>query len=153
MIYKCILCGKEFKGHKSNANRFCSYNCFWKSRQDRVHKHCIHCGKEFYRRPSEEKKGESKYCSEKCYREFNKGDKHYNWKNGITKITYNGIGYTSVLKRKIKELYENKCSNCLSSNNLHIHHIDKNKSNNDIENLILLCASCHMKIHKGKHNA
>ena len=28
-----------------------------------------------------------------------------------------------------------------------VHHIDENKMNNDLSNLILLCRSCHMKLH------
>ena len=30
---------------------------------------------------------------------------------------------------------------------LHIHHIDKNRKNNEHSNLITLCPSCHSKLH------
>lgn len=32
----------------------------------------------------------------------------------------------------------------------HVHHIDKNRKNNNIENLILLCAECHRQVHNSK---
>jgi len=31
---------------------------------------------------------------------------------------------------------------------LQVHHIDENPGNNDLENLIPLCASCHLKIER-----
>ncbi|MBI4788965.1 MAG: HNH endonuclease [Chloroflexi bacterium] len=30
-----------------------------------------------------------------------------------------------------------------------IHHIDRNRNNNGRENLAILCANCHARIHKG----
>lgn len=35
---------------------------------------------------------------------------------------------------------------------LHIHHIDENKKNNKLNNLITLCCSCHGKVHINKIN-
>lgn len=32
----------------------------------------------------------------------------------------------------------------------HIHHLDKDPTNNDLSNLILLCSSCHRKVHLKK---
>ena len=51
-----------------------------------------------------------------------------------------------------------KCGKCNITENLHIHHIDGKGSttkrefrNNNKENLQLLCASCHAKIHYKKN--
>ena len=60
-------------------------------------------------------------------------------------------------KRKIQSLYgengikcllrdNNQCQKCHSKIHLHIHHIDWNNKNNDLENLIILCRKCHMSI-------
>jgi predicted HNH restriction endonuclease len=48
-------------------------------------------------------------------------------------------------KEKIIEAFGGKCSYCSYSIKiaLQIHHIDGNNSNNNLENLILLCANCH----------
>lgn len=40
-----------------------------------------------------------------------------------------------------------QCQECGSMNNLCVHHIDKNRANNDSSNLITLCGSCHTKLH------
>jgi 5-methylcytosine-specific restriction endonuclease McrA len=34
---------------------------------------------------------------------------------------------------------------CLSA--LQVHHLDKNRSNNRLENLMVLCANCHCEVH------
>ena len=39
------------------------------------------------------------------------------------------------------------CVHCGSTENLHVHHIDKNHGNNSLNNLLVLCASCHKKEH------
>ena len=39
------------------------------------------------------------------------------------------------------------CRDCGKTGRLDIHHVDFNKKNNDIENLITVCASCHTKRH------
>lgn len=41
-----------------------------------------------------------------------------------------------------------KCQRCRGdSRNLHVHHNDCDKQNNDPENLVTLCASCHGEVH------
>jgi 5-methylcytosine-specific restriction endonuclease McrA len=40
-----------------------------------------------------------------------------------------------------------KCDLCGSIERLHLHHKDRNRKNNDLSNIQLLCASCHYKIH------
>jgi 5-methylcytosine-specific restriction endonuclease McrA len=40
------------------------------------------------------------------------------------------------------------CTACSTSDNLHIHHIDGNKDNHDLENLTTLCHDCHWDEHR-----
>jgi hypothetical protein len=44
---------------------------------------------------------------------------------------------------------EIRCEKCdlKDTDILTIHHIDNNKKNNDINNLLMLCYNCHYKIH------
>jgi len=59
-----------------------------------------------------------------------------------------------TISRYIRELFNYYCArcgkNCRNTNNgqmlLQVHHIDENPTNNEINNLIPLCASCHLKI-------
>ena len=51
---------------------------------------------------------------------------------------------TNVLKRD-----DNKCQICFDNLKLQIHHLDGDKKNNKINNLITLCYECHRKLHAG----
>ena len=61
-----------------------------------------------------------------------------------------------TVSRYIRELFDFYCArcgkDCRNSKNaesvLQVHHIDENPGNNDLENLIPLCATCHLKIEK-----
>ena len=67
-----------------------------------------------------------------------KGKGNPNYKNGIR-----------TGKRMILEV--NKiCQECGSDERLEVHHKDKNRKNNNLNNLQLLCRSCHSKQHRGK---
>jgi hypothetical protein len=59
-----------------------------------------------------------------------------------------------TVSRYIRELFNYYCArcdnDCRKTKNaqmvLQVHHIDENPANNTLENLIPLCASCHLKI-------
>ena len=61
-----------------------------------------------------------------------------------------------TVSRYVRELFDFYCArcdkDCRNSKNadsvLQVHHIDENPGNNDLGNLIPLCASCHLKIEK-----
>lgn len=44
------------------------------------------------------------------------------------------------------------CEKCGIGENLNVHHIDKNRKNNSISNLMLVCFNCHLLEHGGKFN-
>lgn len=52
-----------------------------------------------------------------------------------------------VYRGTVIELLGDKCSRCGSTNELIVHHKDRNRSNNSVSNLELLCVSCHNKTH------
>lgn len=81
------------------------------------------------------------------------GEKHWNWQGGKSFEPYLPE-FNEFLKRKIREHDGHQCQVCGISesdleNSLSVHHIDEDKTNNDPENLISLCRSCHIKIHNG----
>lgn len=58
------------------------------------------------------------------------------------------------LRKRAEKFRGNFCQTCKTKTSLHVHHIDSNPENNISENLMTLCASCHVKWHyaHGKSN-
>lgn len=78
-----------------------------------------------------------------------------NWKGGKSFEPY-GIEFNNRLKETIRKRDNYRCQECFrhqselrtKNNNLYkliIHHIDFNKKNNDLSNLISLCRPCHLQ--------
>jgi len=49
--------------------------------------------------------------------------------------------------------YDQECQVCGAGGDLDVHHRDGNRVNNDAENLIPLCHSCHINIHAGNRDS
>uniref|UniRef100_A0A7V3N5D1 HNH nuclease domain-containing protein n=1 Tax=candidate division CPR3 bacterium TaxID=2268181 RepID=A0A7V3N5D1_UNCC3 len=78
-----------------------------------------------------------------------KGKNHSQWKGGISKEPY-GFDFDEELKEQIRKRDNYTCQECGYTQKqlgykLRIHHIDYNKKNNNPNNLISLCKSCHSK--------
>jgi len=58
----------------------------------------------------------------------------------------------SLLSKKLYQEVDNSCPFCGIADVavLEMHHIDENRSNNDLENLIVVCGNCHSKITHGE---
>lgn len=81
------------------------------------------------------------------------GEEKFKKFNPESDIKANGysIGFTATLKREIRERDNYTCRECGSkpeNTTLDVHHIDYDKTNNDSQNLITLCKSCHAKTAK-----
>lgn len=155
--------GKLAKGDIVFNLRKKAYN---KGNSDRIKKYCVVCGNEFEVQKS---KKEQRHCSKKCsfkYMKFDRakgktwklteeqrlkkcGKNNPSWKGGMSKEPY-GIEWNRLLKEKVKCRDNYICQECglseVNSNySFHVHHVDGNKLNNDIDNLTTLCPSCHGK--------
>jgi len=51
-------------------------------------------------------------------------------------------------REKCLRAKEKSCLICGSEKEIHVHHVDGDRSNNSLENLIPVCQSCHIQIHK-----
>ena len=71
------------------------------------------------------------------------GPAHWNWRGGDRDY---GTGFTKDLKRIVRWLYDNRCFICgekPDGKETAVHHIDYDKKNNTIDNLVPLCNSHH----------
>lgn len=53
----------------------------------------------------------------------------------------------SALSRRAKKFRLSRCERCSQTSGLHVHHKDKDWTNNDIGNLETLCQKCHLQEH------
>jgi len=91
------------------------------------------------------------HCSTRCAAEAgvysHKLENNLAWKGGIKKKPYDD-GFTDKLKKEIRRRDGNICQLCGTYRGIKVvHHIDNDKMNSRMENLITLCVSCHPKVH------
>ena len=56
-------------------------------------------------------------------------------------------GIESVTRYRAHKILGEKCETCGSTEYLEVHHRDRNRENNRLTNLQLLCRSCHRNLH------
>jgi len=147
----CLLCSKEFKvlSYRKNTAKFCSNICKYKYPKGRKH------SKEWSNKISQSLKGKSlskehkKRISLGQKRRFKDPKNHPMWKGGISFAPY-PLEWTWEYKENVRFRDGYECQICSiqqewGSEKLHIHHIDYDKNNLNLYNLIALCRSCHMK--------
>ncbi len=148
-VVRCEKCGKEFKKKASQIlyykKHFCSAYCSYEGRKKGKVVQCHVCGIETYKIQKALKNSKSGYffCSKSCQAKWRNqefiGAKHSNWKTGRS-------AYRSVLTRnKIAKI----CTLCKTEDErvLAVHHIDRDRLNNDLTNLAWLCHNCHFLVH------
>ena len=84
------------------------------------------------------------------------GKKASNWRGGTSKLPYPFL-FNQQLKDKVRVRDNFICQICgipelECYEKLHCHHIDYNKNNISLKNLISLCRSCHAKTSTGSKN-
>ena len=177
-IAKCVVCGEEFKDtHPGRTgNKFCCREHF--KEYKKIHG-CGNKGKTWEETYSPETlKFMKERISQKGKEHHNYGLKRMdttlrnlinnpkrkkevndrlkeifsnNPKRAI-KMMLENIGTNKIYayQRKAYEEYGKKCSICGQiEGQIDVHHKDKNRKNNKLENLNVLCASCHRRLHKG----
>lgn len=151
-MVKCLICHKEFYGKpyflKIGQAKYCSQVCMRIGSRTGKIMNCHACGKEVYKTQKALKGSKSKtyFCTKSCQTKWRNsvfiGPKHANWKNGRH-------SYRSVMLRnkvpKICKLCKNEDSRVLA-----VHHIDKNRGNSNLSNLVWLCYNCHFLVHYHK---
>ena len=151
----CPICKSKFEKEEKYINFsikkdwkiYCSNECKHIGKAKEYNYKCANCGKDLIVTPSRIKRSKTGnlYCSKKCSTIknntlFKKWENHPQYKNGIS--SYRWI--------KIKSMKELKCEECNFDNPLalEVHHKDRNRKNNNLDNLQLLCCNCHTIKHK-----
>jgi len=152
---ECFICGKDIIYTPSQLKNikggkyFCSRECNGIYLSKQLKRKCAECNSEFWCKESVVGKGDGKFCSLKCKYKNQSGANSHFWKDGSALSPY-GKGWNETLKTRIRIRDAYKCQICgvpqeECFNALSVHHIDYDKNNNDMVNLITLCKSCHTK--------
>ncbi len=137
----CIVCGalvykRPFQIEKNRGRVFCTQACFGKSTRKEIA--CRGCGKTIL-------SGQNKQtCSRECANKLRAGIRY-----GIGRPRDKMMEQRSM-KLQIIRLRGGLCERCKYDcvEILHVHHKDRNRKNNNPQNLELLCPNCHAKEHR-----
>ena len=129
-----------------------------------VTKVCLQCEKEFSTHQCQINRGGGKFCSISCgttYRNIHNNPTlnpetrkkiSENHADAYWLLDYcsNGFKGIDVKSYRIKAFryYGEKCNRCDSDVLLEVHHKNRNRKDNDITNLEVLCKKCHVEEHK-----
>ena len=136
----CIICGEKIYRRpaeikRNNGRIFCSSVCYGKS--CRKENPCLVCGKLILAGLNK------KTCSRSCANKYREGIK-YKSNNPKDKVKTQ-----RALKIRLLKIRGNKCERCgfKKYEILQVHHKDKNRDNNKLDNLELICPNCHCEEH------
>lgn len=160
--HKCLTCGNIIE---RPGLKYCSNDCYGKAntgagsaRYNQQLISCANCGLDMLRSPAHIH--ETNFCGSDCQNTYHSarisGEANPRYKDGVhkdkkqVKLLYEG--FTLKLRKYIRVLDKNSCRVCgLTKDqhgmNMHVHHIDYDKTNNTVQNLISLCRYCHGKVH------
>lgn len=135
-----ILCGRKCQAQYMSDARVGINNPAYKGKKETAL--CKQCSKSFeYSRVGLHADQARSFCSLECSHGLYKGKRS---DSSPTAYDHHYPSKFRNLKTHIKERDGFRCLLCSKSDKLHVHHIDYNKENNDSENLITLCQTCHV---------
>jgi hypothetical protein len=137
-IMKCDNCGAEFEyqgnHRKRNEHYFCSKECGYEFKVKKIYVPCDWCGRQIYKKRSDVERSSHNFCDKGCYMDYINFEKA-------------GAKEQRVAGKKLyRRLVEIKLGRKLEPDE-EVHHIDGNHQNNRMDNLAVLTASEHAKVH------
>jgi hypothetical protein len=108
---------------------------------------CPLCNKVFQKNMNNSKDLKRVTCSHDC------ANKYFAWKQGAKNYKHGEAPSTYI--SKINKYYKSNnitpsCVVCNCTDILDVHHIDEDRSNNSIDNLVYLCPNHHSLLHRNK---
>jgi hypothetical protein len=146
----CKRCGTSFIRRKAPSKGkkpaiFCSRKCAGLASRTRVSMTCEECGKEFEKSKSRLKSSSHHFCSRACKDKAQRLD-------GISDMHPSHYGSGNNYRSLALREYIHKCEVCGYNRDvrmLQVHHVDGDRENNDIANLVVMCPNCHYSITMG----
>jgi hypothetical protein len=145
--YFCQHCKEEITDRR---------HILWSLSQNTIPKYCSHecCSYAKIGKPHLWTEKARKKMSSIQIKKFANPKNHPNWKGGISKEPYSH-NWNYRLKEMIRErdlhTYQ-LCNKKRNKEKLSVHHIDYNKKNTNLNNLISLCRNCHTRTINGIRN-
>ena len=150
---QCCVCKKKIwlkPAHiRKGWGKYCSKKCQGKGQRNGQWLDCDHCGKSIYRTPKDFARSESKkfFCSISCHcawenKNRRSGENAPNW------IAGQRVYKSLLIRAGVKRI----CGQCRLRDErvLVVHHRDRNRRNNRLNNLQWLCMNCHTLEHLKK---
>ena len=137
----CPVCAKESKKERFKENQ--------------VEVTCAYCGKKFIKPLSKTVNSKSGlfFCCREHKDLAQRVESGYQFEN-IRPEHYNTSTSISTYRTFALRNYPNECAICHYKEDvdiLEVHHIDENRENNSLNNLIILCPICHKKLTTHKY--
>lgn len=135
----CATCGNSFNHISCRATtaKYCSRECYYKAmtKVGTVERHCKNCNSSFFTSPSKDQE----FCGKKCVHEFRR------------KTFDPSLRDFPAVRAHMKATGKLECCERCGYNSvpeiLGVHHKDRNRANNKLENLETLCPNCHSLEH------
>ena len=134
----CDYCGEKItkrdRHGSHNKHHYCSKSCSDAAKVKKVLVECDLCGRPFMKKSSDIHRTEHNFCSQDCALSFRVLTNEPRRNRRINNQTVHRTIAEAKAGRKLSALEE-------------VHHIDGNPTNNNPDNLVVLTASEHSKIH------
>lgn len=158
----CKQCNKVFNIYPSQERRghgkFCSYECYAKSRKKKIKRICKICDIEFEIGLRLIKQGRGKFCSNKCQGKYQRGENSPHWQGGISFEPY-CHKFNEQFKEYIRDKFGRVCFLCdktekENGKKLSVHHVNYNKNcgcdEDETCQFVPLCVKCNNKVNKNR---
>lgn len=142
--WTCEECGDTFERHTTRNDgepSYCSNECRYAGRRERIILNCDECGEEIERIPA--KVSDTNFCSRECKHEYFNDPETDFWQSNDWKDWRD-----SVFERD-----NYTCQDCgTEGGDLNAHHVERRYESpdmeTDVDNGVTLCVECHVKRHE-----